>query len=202
MKRSELHYRTPRDDSYSPRHRSNQPQPRSSLNDDTEERIVMLYTSGQSVEAITREVGRARHRVVHTLQTRGVFGINLKEPIQEEPKSESFPVEVLEEAPAIEEAEPKPLAVEGAGPEIAIEETYEHPKPERKSESPRKLKPIATGIPSPASLAVGEPQVTGRWQPLVVDALCEVILRLNLYPGMSHEEVRKMVSGWNRQSAS
>jgi hypothetical protein len=172
------------------------------LNDDTEERIVMLYTSGQSVEAITREVGRARHRVVHTLQTRGVFGINQKESIQEEPKSESLPVEVLEEAPAIEEVEPKPLAVEGAGPEIAIEETCEHPKPERESELPRKLKPIATGIPRSAPPPVEEPQVSGRWLPLVADALCEVIMRLNLYPGMSPEEVHKMVSGWNRQSGA
>jgi hypothetical protein len=176
--------------------------PRSSLNDDTAERIVMLYTGGQSVESITREVGRARHVVVHILQAKGVFGIKQKETIREEPKSAALPVEEPTEAPAVEEIEPKPIVFEGSGPEIAVEETYEKPKLPTKPESPRKLKPIAVGIPSPEPPDVEEPRHTERWLPLVVDALCKVILRFNLYPGMSPEEVQEMVSGWNRQTES
>ena len=202
MKESKLHYRKPHDDSYSPRHRTNQPMPRSSLNDQIEERIVMLYTSGQSVEAIIREVGRARHLVVHILQARGVFGIKQKEAIREEPKSESLTVEELTEVPAIEDLESKPLAVEGSGPEIAVEETCEKPKLPSEPELPRQLKPIAVEEPRPAPPAVEEPRYTGRWLPPVVDALCKVIMQLNLYPGMRHEAVHKMVSGWNRQTES
>ena len=45
----------------------------------------MLYTNGQSIESITREVGRARYLVVHVLQSKGVFGNRLTDSKESRP---------------------------------------------------------------------------------------------------------------------
>jgi len=198
MKRSELDYREHLNEPGSTRHRTNQSKPSGSLNDDTEERIVLLYTSGQSVESITREVGRARHRIVHILQARGVFGNSQTESDCKEPKHESLTVEEPKEELTLEEWRPKPPTVKGLGPEIATEEPSRKPKRSRKSESPQKLKFMATEKPRPARPAVEEPPYPDRWSPLLVETLCKVIMQLNLYPGMSLEEVHKMISDSNR----
>jgi hypothetical protein len=102
MRQSEIHYRQ---NDCLPRFLTNQP----SLDNETEKRIVMLYTSGQSIESITREVCRARHRVVHILQARGIFGIS--QTVGEESGNElSILEERQEEFPGT-----------GSGPESASE---------------------------------------------------------------------------------
>jgi hypothetical protein len=197
MKRSELHYRTPRNESFPSRHRTSQPQPSGSVNDDTENRIVMLYNSGQSIEAVTREVGRARHLIVHILQTRGVFGNRQPEPIGEESRNELLAVEDIKEELVIEEPNPAPLAVNRPGHEIDVEEPPRKVKSVRRPKSPEPLKSVTAEKPRPKPPAVNKTQHTGRWSPLVVDALCKVATQLDLNPGMSLEEVHKMVSESN-----
>jgi transposase-like protein len=140
------------------------------LNDKTEKRIILLYTSGQSVESIAREVGRARHRVVHLLQTKGLFGNGSAE--HELPR-ETLTVE-----------EPKEFPVNESAPEIA-----RPAKPPRRVRSPQK----ASDKPEPLA-SVEKPH---RWSPPVLDALCKVAVESNLYPGKSIEEVRQMVSDLN-----
>jgi len=188
MKRSELHYRTPRTESFPPRHRTSQPQPSGSINDDTEKRIVMLYNSGQSIESVTREVGRARHLIVHILQSRGVFGNRQPEPVGEESRSESLGAE------DIKERCPAPLAVDGPEHEITLEEPPRKRKTVRRSKSVEPLKTVTADKRKPKVPAVKTPQLAGRWSPLVVDALCKVAAELDLKSGMSLEEVHKMVS--------
>jgi hypothetical protein len=198
MKRSELDYRKHLNGPDSTRRRTNQPNPSGSLNDDTEERIVLLYTSGQSVESITREVGRARHRIVHILQARGVFGNSQTGANCEEPKSESLTVEEPKEELTIEERRPKPPTVKELGPEIPTEEPARKPKRPRKSESPQNLKSMATEKARPAPPGLPKPDCPDRWSPLVLESLCKVIMQLDLYPGMNLEEVHTMLSDWNR----
>ena len=197
MKRSELHFRKPANEQGSPRHGTNHSKPWNSINDATEERIMMLYASGHSIDSITREVGRARYRVVHVLQVRGVFSNSQMEPDinSEEPESKSLTVQAPEETLA-DEGQQKPLAVKGPAPEIAIEEASGQPGPPE-FELFRKLESMATNEPG-ATIPLGERlQDTSRWSPVVVDAMCKVIMQLNLYPGMSLEEVQKMVSDSN-----
>jgi hypothetical protein len=72
MKRSTLPYGESLHKSNPVRYGATRPKA-GSLNEEMEQRIVMLHASGQSVASITREVGRARHLIVHILQSRGVF---------------------------------------------------------------------------------------------------------------------------------
>ena len=89
MKEQELYYRKPRNESFSPQHRTKPPTAWGTLNGDLQDRVVMLYTSGQSIEAISREISKARHFVVHVLQSRGIFGKHGLGPDPEEPRTES-----------------------------------------------------------------------------------------------------------------
>jgi hypothetical protein len=141
------------------------------LNDKTEKRIILLYTSGQSVESIAKEVGRARHRVVHLLQTKGLFGNG--QTVLEEPQQEPLAVEEPKELPAYE-----------SEPEIA-----------RPAKTPRRVRSSQKASDKPESLATVEKP--HRWSPPVLDALCKVAVESNLYPGKSLEEVRQMVSVLN-----
>jgi len=166
MKQSEVHYRQ---NDNSPGFRTNQP----SLNDKTEQRIVMLYTSGQSIELITREVRRARHRVVHILQASGVFGTCQTE-------REKCGIE----SPIVEKQEEE-FPVTGSGPEIPTERPSK--RLIRRAKSPRK----ATEEPVPTPPAVEKPHTP--LSPAALDALCKVAMQSNLHPGKSLAEVRKTV---------
>lgn len=154
-----------------PNYRQNYSSNTNQLNDKTEKRIVMLYTSGQSVDAIAREVGRARHRVVHLLQTKGVFGKGQTK--RDELEDEALPVD-----------EPKEeLAAAGSELEIAVEKPAAS---RRRVKTPRKA-------PVKPATVVSTVEKTDRWSPPVVDALCKVAMQSNLYPGKSVDEVRELV---------
>ena len=140
MNQFELYDRKPRNESSQPRYRTNQPKAWGSMNEGTQQRIVMLYTDGQSIESITKEVGRARHLVVHVLQSKGVFGNRRTEPDHEESRTESPVVAELNEELVNEEREPETSAVKGSEPERVVEESPRKTKPLRASKSPGKLK--------------------------------------------------------------
>jgi hypothetical protein len=195
MKRTELYYREPRHESFPPRHRTNQPQPSGSLNEGTEQRILSLYTSGQSIETITREVGRARHLVVHTLQSRGVFGNHRTEPVREEPKVESVAAEEQKKKLVIEERKLDPVADKGSEPEIEVVEPPRKATRIRKSKSPAQLKSVIVDKPKAKPLVAEKAPVKGRWSPQVVDALLKVVAQPGINSEMSMEEVKRMVSG-------
>jgi hypothetical protein len=193
MKQSELYYRKPRNGSFEPRCRTN-PKACGSMNEGTEQRIVMLYTCGQSIESITKDVGRARHIVVHVLQSKGVFGNRRAEPDREESRTESPLVEELKAESVNEEWKPKPLAVKESEPESVVEEPPRKAKPLRKSKSPGKLTSIpAVKTRSKPSRAEKTPVASG-WSPLVLDALYKVVGQHDLNPDMGLEEVQKMAS--------
>ena len=138
MKQSEL-YQKPADESF--QHRTNR-KARGSMTGETEQRIVTLYAGGHSIESITKEVGRARHVVVHMLQTKGVFG-NRPTEQREESMSTEHPKE-----------EPESEAQIAAGKPAA-------------AKALRKLttrKPKATKVQLPEAKKT---PVTGRWSPPV-----------------------------------
>ncbi len=197
MRQSVPHYRKPRNESFQPGHRNNQPQARRSLNEDTEQLIVALYTGGQSIESITREVGRARHLVVHVLQSRGVFGNRRTGPDFEEPRIESVVVEDIKDIKekfVIEERNQESIAVNGLGSEIATKEPPGKVKRFRKSKSSGQFKSLPAEKPIPKPSTLENPSVAGRWSPLLVDALYKIVTRHDLDTGMTLEDVQKMVS--------
>jgi hypothetical protein len=200
MKRSEFHYQRPQRESCSSGSPSTtcteHSKPGGSLNEDMEKRIVILYTNGESVESITKVVGRARHRIVHILQARGLLtnsqpGRRCKEPEDKLPDSEES-----KEQPTNKEQKAEQPALNR--PEAETVGTVPARKSVRPGESHRKSKTIAIDKPATTPHAGEKPQHTDRWSLPVVDALCKVIMQHNLYPGMSSEEVHKMVSNWNR----
>lgn len=73
MKQFELYYQRPWDESFQPRHFTSQ-KPSGSIGEDAAQRVARLYSSGQSIESIGKEVGRARHFIVHVLQSKGLYG--------------------------------------------------------------------------------------------------------------------------------
>jgi len=141
----------------------------------------MLYTCGQSVESITKDVGRARHLVVHVLQSKGVFGNRQVQPDREESKTESLLVEEIKEE----------LLNEEQKPESVVEEPPRKAKPLRKSESPGKLRSNVKTRPKPSHAE--NTQVTSGWSPLVLDALYKVVGQHDLNPDMGLEDVQKMI---------
>jgi hypothetical protein len=199
MTRSELYYRESRHESFPPKHRTNQPQPSGSLNEDTAQRIVTFYTSGHSIESITREVGRARHLIVYLLQSRGVFGNCRTEPDREEPKVESPAVEEQKKKLVIKERKLDPVADKGPEPKIEVQAAPRKATRIRKSKAPEQLKSVAIEKPKAELPAAEKAPVTGRWSPQVVDALVEVVTQSEVNPGMSLDEVKTMVSGLRRK---
>jgi hypothetical protein len=195
MKHTELYYREPRHESFPPRHRTTQPKPMGSLNAEAEERIVMLYASGQSIETITREVGRARHLIVHLLQSRGVFGKRRTEPVREEPWIGSVAAEEQKKTIAVKELELDPVAVEESEPEIAIEKPSRKVTRLRKSKAPVQLKSVIVEKPKVKPPVAEKVPVTDRWSPQVVDALFKVAAQSEIDPEMSIGEVKRIVSG-------
>ena len=179
MRQTEQYYRKPQND-FAPRFRTNQ----STLNDEAEKRIVMLYTSGTSIDSIAREVGRARHRVVHILQTKGVFGNSPTEC--KDPKDET-PIIVEEQ---IVEEQKEELTAREPETEIAVE------RPSRRRV--RKPESSDKAAVQPASVPPVVEKPHNRWSDPVVDALCKIAIQSNIYPGKSLEEVRKLVSDSNR----
>jgi hypothetical protein len=192
MKPDELYYRKPRSESFQPRYRTNQPKAVGSINEDTQQRIVMLYTCGQSIESITKEVGWARHLVVHVLQSKGVFGNRRTEPDGEESRTESPAVEELKEELVNEERKPGTLFVQGSEPESAVEVPPGKAKVLRKSKSPVKLRSMPAAKTRPKPSGAEKTTVTNRWSPVVLDALCKVVGQHDLNPDMTLEEVKKM----------
>ncbi|MCL5405611.1 MAG: hypothetical protein M1398_02620 [Deltaproteobacteria bacterium] len=165
------------------------------MKEDTEQRIVTLYTSGQSIESITKEVGRARYLVVHVLQSRGVFGN--RRPDYEEPRSEPVVVaniDDVKEEHVIKEREPELIAANGSGSEIATKEPPKKAKRFRKSKSPEQLKSLLVEKKMLKPATSEDSAVAGRWSPLLVDALYELAARQDIDAGMTLEDVRKMVS--------
>jgi hypothetical protein len=193
MKELELYYRKPRNESFQAKCRTKQHKVRGSMNEDTEQRIVMLYTCGQSIESITREVGRARYLVVHVLQSKGVFGNRRTEPDRKESRAESPVVEELKEELVNEERKPETLVVKGSEPGSVVEEPPRKAKPPEKSKSPGKLRSMTAAKTRPKPSGAEEKPVTSRWSSPVLDALCEVVGQHDLNPDMSLEEVQKMV---------
>jgi hypothetical protein len=190
----QLNYQEPRNEAVQPRCRTNH-RARGSMNEDAEQRIVMLYTCGQSIESITKEVGRARHLVVHVLQSKGVFGNRRTEPDREESRTESPVVEELKEE-LVNEHKPETLAIKGPESESVVVEPPRKAKPLRKSKSPGKLKSNTKTRPQPSG-AEKKPAAS-RWSPLVLDALNKVVGQHDLNPDMSMEDLQKMASKWKR----
>ena len=190
MKQLELSYRKPRNESFQPRYPTNH-KAWGSITEDNEQRIVKLYACGQTIESITKEVGRARHLIVHVLQSKGVFANRRTEPEHEESRTEFPVVEELKEKLVNEERKPETLAVKGSEPEGAVEELPIRTKPLRKSKSAGKLRP--NPITRPKSSGAEKTPVTGRWSPQVMDALLKVVRQRDLDSDMSLEDVKKMV---------
>jgi hypothetical protein len=164
------------------------------MNVDTEQRIVMLYTCGQSIESITKEVGRARYLVVHVLQSKGVFGNHRTEPDREKSSTESPVVEELKEELVNEERKLETLAAKRSEPESVVEEPTRKAKPLRRSKSPGKLRSISAAKTRPKPFGGEKTPVTSRWSPMVLDALHKVVGQHDINPDMSLQEVQKMVS--------
>ena len=190
MKQLELSYRKPRNESFQPRYPTNH-KAWGSMTEDTEQRIVRLYTCGQSIESITKEVGRARHLVVHILQSKGVFANRRTETDRGESRTELPVVEELKEKLVNEERNPETPAVKGSKPESVVEEPPIKTKPLRKSKSAGKLR--SNPKTRPKSSGAEKTPVTGRWSPLVLDALLKVVGQNDFNSDMSLEDVQKMV---------
>lgn len=188
----QLYYQKPRNESVQPRYRTNH-QAWGSMNEDTEQRIVMLYTCGQSIESITKQVGRARHLVVHVLQSKGVFGNHGTEPDREESRVESPVAEEQKEELVDEERKPEMLAIKGPEPESVVEEPPRKAKPLRKSKSPAKLRSMPAAKTRPKPSGAEKTPVTSRWSPLVLDALYKFVEQHDLNLDMSLADVQKMV---------
>jgi len=161
------------------------------MTEDTEQRIVRLYTCGQSIESITREVGRARHLVVHILQSKGVFANRRTETDREESRTELPVVEELKEKLVNEERKPETLAVKGSEPESIVEEPPMKAKLLRQSKSAGKLRSNAKTRPKPSGAE--KTPATNGWSPLVLDALYKVVGQHDFNSDMSLEDVQKMV---------
>ncbi|MDR3568016.1 MAG: hypothetical protein P4L43_08320 [Syntrophobacteraceae bacterium] len=179
------------------------------MNEDTEQRIVALYTGGQSIESITREVGRARYLVVHVLQSKGVFGNRQIEPDCEEPLTEpvavedgqrvsnahsTMTVEDKTEECVIKAPAPELVAVNEPRLEIAAKEPPKKEKRVRKAKSPEPLPSLQAKESTLKPAAPENSSPPGRWSPLLVDALYELVARQDIDTGMTLEDVRKMVS--------
>ncbi len=195
MRQSVQHYRKPGNESFQPGHRNSQPQAPRSLKEDTEQRIVALYASGQSIESITKEVGRARYLVVHVLQSKGVFGNRRAEPDYEEPWTEPVAVEDnMTEEHVIKERDLDLIAVNGPGSEIATKVPPKKAKRVRKSKSPEQLKSSPAEKPMCKPATPENSSIADGWSPLLVDALYELVARHDIDIGMTLEDVQKMVS--------
>lgn len=165
------------------------------------ERIVALYEGGNSIESIARETGRARHFIVHLLQSRGIFG---NRPVAVEKPAAVEETEAVEEASAVEVV---------AVIEEAVEKPAVEPKPEpapvqaeaesaaggrpvktvrlRKPRAPKAEKASPVEAPEPAEPESSE---LTRWSPELVEALFKVATKPDLKTGVSKKEVKKMVS--------
>ncbi len=176
-----LHYEKPRSEHFQPGYRTNQPSPSRSLNEASEERIVTLYTSGHSIESITREVGRARHLVVHTLQSKGIFGSRRPALHAEELDSErkSDPVPDKRANQAVERAAAPPKKTTRA----------------RKPKSPNQLDAVIDEKATAKTPSTERTSSTQRWSPQVVNAMIRVASESGLSLGLSVEEVKRLASG-------
>lgn len=193
MRQSVQHYRKPRNESFQPGRNKTQPQAPNSLKEDTEQRIVALYTGGQSIESITREVGRARYLVVHVLQSRGVFGNRRTEPDYEEPSTEPVAVEAMKQEEDVIKP-PELIAVHGAESEISTDEPPKKARRVRKSKSPEQLKSLPVEKPMLKPANAEDSSIADGWSPLLVDALYKLVARQDIDTGMTLEDVRRMVS--------
>jgi hypothetical protein len=150
-----------------------------------------------SIESITREVGRARHLVVHILQSKGVFGKSPLEPGRSEFGLEPVDADSPNDRRAVAERKPEPEAV---GPQGSFTGEGHGAKARRVRRSKPAERPDAE-IPVPSSPgfpAVERPETAGTWSPLVVDALRQVVTHGTVEAGMTIEEVQRMVSNPRR----
>ena len=198
MRQIEPYYRKTLNEAFPPRQRTNQPKAWGSLTKDIEQRIVVLYTNGQSIESITREVGRARYLVVHVLQSRGVFGNPRTEPDREESRIESIVVEDVKEELVTEKRKPESIAVKGRKSQLAVEEPPRKVKRIRKTKSSEQSKSLTFEKPIPKPAGIEKSSVKDRWSPLLVDVLCKIVTQHDLNTGMTLEDVQKMVSSSQR----
>ena len=166
MKQDEPYYRKPREESF--QHCNDKAW--GSMNGDTEQRILRLYNSGQSIDSITKEVGRARHVVVHVLQSKGVYGNGSTTTAQEESRP-GAPIEEPKEEPELKAESVDTPTSKSLG----------------KPKSPKN--PGASAKPQPA--VAPKTPVADRLSPPVLDALCQVAGQHDL-SDMSLEEVRKL----------
>lgn len=207
MRQTEPYYQNTRSESFQPRQNPTRQRSGGMSDEVAGERIVALYESGHSIESIARETGRARHFVVHLLQSRGIFGnrpvavenpVAVEETVAVEEPSAVEAVEAIQAVETVEEAAEKP-AVEPKpepAPVQAEAESAAGARPAktvrlRKPRAPKAEKASPVKAPEPA-----EPESSGQagWSPELVEALFKVAAKPDLKTGVSRKEVKKMVS--------
>lgn len=172
MKQVELYYQKPREEPFQARSLTNR-KLSGSIGEDTPQRVVRLHTSGQSIESITKEVGRARHYVVHVLQSKGLYG---NRPTESDDSKIS--ARAVEEEPASEI-----LKTEG----VEKPTTANSRRKQKLSTKPKDRAKTQPKVPK-----TRKTPVTGRWSPPVLSALCKVVGQHDLATDMSLEEVQKL----------
>ncbi len=198
MRQSEIHYRKAHHAPFSSGHRGNQPQPRGSAAGDVEQKIVTLYKNGQSIEAITRELGRARHLVVHVLHSTGVFGTVPTTPSHESGGSIAIPEH--ESFPEINQSDPSDAVI--PRPEVKLNKAGSTAKRIRRSKPLERSMDPAPAVTASAPPASPAARTTGKWSPLVVDALFKVVTQLETDSGISVDELQRMVGKPRRSRTS
>ncbi|MCE5242438.1 MAG: hypothetical protein ABFD98_00400 [Syntrophobacteraceae bacterium] len=202
MRQIEPYYQNTRSESFQPRQYPTRQRSGGMPDEIAGERIVALYESGHSIESISRETGRARHFVVHLLQSRGIFGnrpVTVENTaaveetaVVEEPSAVEAPavVEEAAEEPAAVERKPEPAVVQ-AEAESAAEERPVKKVRLRKPRTPKAEKALPVESPEPAAPESSE---QGGWSPELVEALIKVASKPDLKTGVSRKQVKKMVS--------
>lgn len=91
-----------------------------------------------------------------------------------------------------------PVVDKGSEPKIEVEEPPRKATRIRKPKSPAQLKTVIIEKTKAKPPAAEKAPVTGRWSPQVANALFKAAGQSKINPGMSMEEVKKMVAGSKR----
>jgi hypothetical protein len=192
MEQFELYYRKPLDQSFQPRYLNNH-KPSGSTDENTAQRILTLYYSGQSIESITKQLGRARHFVVHVLQSKGVFGQQRSGYDSKGSTSKPSVTKELMEEVLSEKGKQKRPIVKRHRTESVVDEPSEKAKLPITSTPGRKSKSILAAKTKLKPSSVEEMPTTGQWSPPMLDALHQILGQQDIKSDMSLEEVQKMV---------
>lgn len=202
MKSAKLYYREPRDASFQPRHVSNKHKGWGTLTEATKEQIVTLYTRGMTIDSIAREIRRARHLVVHILQSKGLLGnrrtglgheeAEIPSNASGEPKERGAAEERrLQLEPDVDKAVEVQLAMKIPARKMT---RLQRPKAAEKSK--------ITAIKEPRADQSATQMVPDlcRWSPQVVDALFKVVGQKLLDTEVSLDQVTRMVTASKRKT--